>query len=57
MEHIAVHHTNEIAQAECSCSSSPRVNYWVHYQRLMMNGKKIAKSDGNVAYLSEARER
>jgi cysteinyl-tRNA synthetase len=23
----------------------------------MMNGKKIAKSDGNVAYLSEARER
>lgn len=57
MEHIAVHHTNEIAQAECSCSSTPRVNYRVHYQWLMMNWKKIAKSDGNVAYLSEAKER
>lgn len=56
MEHIAVHHTNEIAQAECSCSSSPWVAYRVHYQRLMMNGKKISKSDGNVAYLSQARE-
>jgi cysteinyl-tRNA synthetase len=53
MEHIAVHHTNEIAQSECSHAHVPRVNYRVHYQWLMMNGKKIAKSDGNVAFLNE----
>lgn len=57
MEHIPVHHTNEIAQAECSCAAHPWVNYWVHYQWLMMNGKKIAKSDGNVAFLSDMREK
>lgn len=57
MEHIPVHHTNEIAQAECSCGGHPWVRYRVHYQWLMMNGKKIAKSDGNVAYMSEVRER
>ena len=57
MEHIAVHHTNEIAQAECSCSSSPWVNYWIHYQWLMMNGTKISKSTGNVAFVSDAKEK
>ncbi len=57
MEHIAVHHTNEIAQSECSHAHIPRVNYRVHYQWLMMNGKKIAKSDGNVAFLNEVLER
>ena len=56
MEHIPVHHTNEIAQAECSCAQAPWVKCWVHYQRLMMNGKKIAKSDGNVAYISQIKE-
>lgn len=56
MEHIPVHHTNEIAQAECSCATHPWVNYWIHYQWLMMNGKKIAKSDGNVAYISQIKE-
>lgn len=58
MEHIPVHHTNEIAQAECSCgddSHTPWVKYRVHYQWLMMNGKKIAKSDGNVAFVSDIR--
>lgn len=57
MEHIPVHHTNEIAQAECSCAHHPWVNYRLHYQRLMMNNKKIAKSDGNVAFLSDISEK
>jgi len=57
MEHIPVHHTNEIAQAECSFCEKPRVNYRIHYQWLMMNGEKIAKSTGNVAYISELEER
>jgi cysteinyl-tRNA synthetase len=29
----------------------------VHYQHLMMNGKKLAKSDGNVAFLHEVLEK
>jgi cysteinyl-tRNA synthetase len=57
MEHIAIHHTNEICQSECSHGHTPWVNYWLHNQWLMMNGKKIAKSDGNVAYMNEVIER
>ena len=57
MEHIAIHHTNEICQSECSHGHTPWVNYRVHNQRLMMNGKKIAKSDGNVAFMNEVIER
>lgn len=56
MEHIAIHHTNEICQSECSHAHTPWVNYRVHNQRLMMNGKKIAKSDGNVAFMNEVIE-
>jgi cysteinyl-tRNA synthetase len=57
MEHIAIHHTNEICQSECSHSHTPWVNYWIHNQWLMMNGKKIAKSDWNVAFMNEVIER
>lgn len=57
MEHIAIHHTNEICQSECSHSHTPWVNYWIHNQWLMMNGKKIAKSDGNVAFMNEVIEK
>lgn len=57
MEHIAIHHTNEICQSECAGAHHPWVNYRVHLQRLMMNGKKIAKSDGNVAFLNEVIEK
>lgn len=57
MEHIAIHHTNELCQSECSHGATPWVGYRLHNQWLMMNGKKIAKSDGNVAYMNEVIER
>jgi cysteinyl-tRNA synthetase len=53
VDHIPIHHTNEIAQSECSCSSSPWVNYRVHHQFLNIDGQKISKSLGNVVYLRE----
>jgi cysteinyl-tRNA synthetase len=53
VEHIPIHHTNEIAQSECSHGNHPWVNYRVHYQHLMMNGKKLAKSEGNVAFMQD----
>lgn len=45
---ISVHHTNEIAQSECSSEVHPRVKYWMHNEFVLMNGKKMAKSDGNI---------
>lgn len=45
---VTVHHSNEIAQSECSSWIKPRVKYWIHNQFVLMNGKKMAKSDGNI---------
>ncbi len=57
IDHIPIHHTNEIAQSQCSCADTPWVNYRVHYQFLNINGQKISKSLGNVVTLDEVFER
>ncbi len=41
------HHENEIAQNVGSCDCQP-CNYWLHTNMLLMNGKKMSKSDGNT---------
>lgn len=41
------HHENEIAQNIGSCGCTP-ANYWVHTNMLLMNGRKMSKSDGNT---------
>jgi len=54
IDHIPVHHTNEIAQSEHSfCNKEPWVTYWMHNQFLNINNEKIAKSTGNVVTLSD----
>ncbi len=53
IDHIPIHHTNEIAQSQCSTASTPWVNYRVHYQFLNINGKKISKSLWNIVTLDE----
>lgn len=40
------HHENEIAQNYGACGCAP-ANYWIHTNMLLMNGKKMSKSDGN----------
>lgn len=55
-DHIAVHHNNEIAQSEAS-TGRQFVRYWMHNAFLTMSGEKIAKSVGNIAYLSDITER
>jgi cysteinyl-tRNA synthetase len=40
------HHECEIAQNEAAIGQTP-VNYWMHANMLIMNGKKMAKSTGN----------
>ncbi|MBO3118040.1 cysteine--tRNA ligase [Winogradskyella sp. DF17] len=46
------HHECEIAQAE-ACNDEPPVNYWMHANMLIMNGKKMAKSTGNFILPNE----
>ncbi|MBV7269955.1 cysteine--tRNA ligase [Winogradskyella luteola] len=46
------HHECEIAQAEATNNKSP-VNYWMHANMLIMNGKKMAKSTGNFILPNE----
>ncbi len=41
------HHENEIAQNMGSCNCQP-ANYWLHTNMLLMNGRKMSKSDGNT---------
>ncbi len=46
------HHECEIAQAE-ACNHQTPVNYWMHANMLIMNGKKMAKSTGNYILPNE----
>lgn len=57
IEHIPVHHNNEIAQSEAATGKKPFSNYWLHRAHLQINGGKIAKSSGEVVYLSEIIEK
>jgi len=40
------HHENEIAQNIGACNCKP-ANYWLHTNMLLMNGKKMSKSEDN----------
>src|SRR6056297_3137588 len=50
VDHLPVHHTNEIAQSE-GATGKTWVNFWVHGEFLIMNTGKIAKSKGNFITL------
>lgn len=45
VEHIGVHHTNEIAQSEAA-NGVKFVNYWLHNEHLLVDNKKMSKSAG-----------
>ncbi len=47
VDHIAVHHTNEIAQSEAA-TGKQFVRYWLHGEFLIMTQDKMAKSEGNI---------
>jgi cysteinyl-tRNA synthetase len=50
VDHVAVHHTNEIAQAENALGKSPWVQVWMHGAWLLFDGQKISKSRGHELY-------
>lgn len=53
---IFPHHENEIAQSEAA-SGEKFVNYWLHNEMLMVEGKKMAKSFGNYYTLRDLVEK
>jgi cysteinyl-tRNA synthetase len=53
VDHIRVHHTNEIAQSECVFDVHPWVRYWLHNEFYDFGGEKMAKSTGNVMLLED----
>jgi cysteinyl-tRNA synthetase len=48
VDHIRVHHTNEIAQTECALGVHPWVPVWMHTEFLNLGAEKISKSKGHV---------
>ncbi len=56
IEHIPVHHTNEIAQSE-SANGVEYANYWMHNEHLLVNDGKMSKSEGTSYSLAEVIEK
>lgn len=58
IDHIPVHHTNEIAQSESSCDDGARfVNYWMHVNFLNADKGKMSKSSGDFLRLESIQEK
>ncbi len=56
IEHIPVHHNNEIAQAE-GATGKQFAKYWLHNDHITIEGKKISKSLGNTIYVHNVIDR
>jgi cysteinyl-tRNA synthetase len=56
IDHVPVHHTNEIAQSEAA-TDKPFAKYWMHSNHITIEGEKISKSLGNGITLEDIEER
>lgn len=52
IDHIPIHHTNEIAQSEAAFDKK-LAKYWLHCNFLTIDGQKISKSLGNIWTLED----
>jgi len=52
IDHIPIHHTNEIAQSECA-TGKKFVNYWLEGNFLTTSKEKISKSKGGLYTISD----
>lgn len=57
VDHIPVHHTNEIAQAQAYTGKTPFVKVWGHINFMRVDGQKMSKSLGNVYLLEDVIKR
>lgn len=56
IDHVSVHHTNEIAQSEAATGRKPWVKYWLHGEFLVLGEEKMAKSGENFITLQTLKE-
>ncbi len=56
IEHIPVHHTNEIAQAY-GAFGQQTANYWLHNGWLALKNEKMSKSLGNIILVTDLLEK
>jgi cysteinyl-tRNA synthetase len=56
VDHVPVHHTNEIAQSEAA-TGRKWVNYWLHADFLVLAKEKMAKSAGGFLTLATLKEK
>lgn len=52
VDHIPVHHTNEIAQSEAAFEQ-PLANFWLHSEFITINGGRMGKSESNLITIDE----
>ncbi|MDR0646364.1 MAG: cysteine--tRNA ligase [Elusimicrobiota bacterium] len=55
-DHIAIHHTNEIAQSEAA-TGKPYVRMWIHGEFLILSSGKMSKSSGTFLTLDALRQK
>src|SRR5258708_7659675 len=56
VDHIPVHHENEIAQSE-GATGEQFVKYWVHHEFLLVDGQKMSKSLKNLFVLKDLKDK
>lgn len=56
VDHIPVHHENEIAQSEAA-HGKDLAEYWMHVEFLLVDGHRMGKSEGNAYTLDELIEK
>jgi cysteinyl-tRNA synthetase len=50
---IFPHHENEIAQSRCAHGTDVMANYWLHNGFVMLDGRKMSKSEGNFITMNQ----
>lgn len=57
IEHLPVHHSNEVAQAETALGVHPWVQYWMHHDWILFEGDKMSKRKGGAPVLEDLVQR
>jgi len=53
IEHLFPHHSNEIAQSQAITGKKPFAGLWLHFEHLLVEGRKMAKSLKNFVTLND----
>ncbi len=56
IDHVRIHHTNEIAQSEAAYGEIP-ARFWMHNEFLALKGEKMSKSKGDVIRIKTLEEK